>query len=133
MSCSSAICTVNSSTTALEANSQIPFGTTVRRFGKAINQDAGSILLTQRGYYDVAISLDVSPEAAGDITAQLFVNGQALEGASATQTVAEADNTANLYINYLVRLCACDTTDILSVKLQDAGTVSRMSTVVTKV
>ena len=133
MSCSSAICTVNSTQMAYPAESQIPFGTTIRRFGKYIQQDGNSILLTQRGYYNVIVTLNAEATEAGTVQANLLLNGTPLQGAFAVETAAAAGDTVSLTIPYLVRLCTCDTTDILSVQLNDAATLVNMSTVVTKV
>lgn len=133
MSCSSAICMVNASRPDISANAQIPFGGVVRRFGKNVVAESGNIVLRGEGYYDVDISISVSSATAGDVSAQLYQDGIALPGATATDTIAAADDFANLKIPYLVRNCGCNCNTVLSVSIDSAVTLDNMVTVVKKV
>lgn len=132
MSCSSAIYTVNSSNPALSENSDIPVGSTVRRFGPAIKQDGNSIVLRGSGYYDCDCSVSVTPTAADPITVQLYQDGNAVPGALATVTPV-AGSTVNLKIDALVRICGCDCSSVLNVRTDAAGTLVNMALVVEKI
>lgn len=140
MSCSSALYTVNTASTPLIPNAQVPFGSVIRRFGKNVNLDGDSISVRGSGYYKVDCSITVAPSAAGNITAQLFNDGIAVPGASARAAAAAADEPVNLNIVALVRNQCCDSSDVLSIRIGDVDatddttyTVSNMACVVTKI
>ena len=76
MSCNSVIYTGNNSIPSLAANSQIPFGSVVRRFGRNVNLGGESIELCGSGYYDVSISCSIPASTTDDVTIQLDQNGE---------------------------------------------------------
>lgn len=133
MSCNSAIYTVNSTQPTLAANSQIPFGSVIRRFGSAVQLDGGSMLLCGSGYYDCDVNVTVEPAAIGAITAQLYLDGEAVPGAFATGYAAAAGNPVALSIPALVRICGCGCNKNLSVRIDAAADLVNMGVVVEKI
>lgn len=132
MSCRSAIYAVNSVSQPYAANSQIPFGTVVRRFGRDCQLDGPSIALLGGGYYDVDVSLSIAPTAEGEITAQLYKDGAAVPGALATETASAAGDVVNLHVACLVRNCGQCCSSTLSLLVTAAGTPANLSTKVEK-
>lgn len=98
---------VNSTGQLLAENSQVPFGSVVRRRGCGCRLDGDSIVLCGNGYYDIDVSLSTEPSAAGDITIQLYQDGVAIKGANATATAVGGD-AVNLFITCTVRNCCCN-------------------------
>lgn len=133
MSCSSAIHTVNDTGILLTADSQIPFGRVIRRFGKYLTQTRDDIILSDRGYYSINCSITVKPSNAGATSAQLYLDGEELPGGLATSTAATAENPINIVIIAMVRIRDRETEKVLSVHILNDGTVENMSTVITKV
>lgn len=132
MSCKSAIYTVNSVQQPYAANSQIPFGTVVRRFGNNCQLDGPSIALNGGGYYGIDISLSIAPTAAGEITAQVYSNGVPVPGALATNTAANAGDVVSLPITGMVRNCGQCAVSTLSLFITAAGTPTNFATKVDK-
>ena len=136
MTCKSAIYTVNNTNTTVTVTNdtpvQIPFGSIIRRFGKYINLDGNSIFCYDSGYFDVNVSLTVSPTAATAITAQLYQDGVAIPGALATATPAEAEAPVTLPISTLIRNCGCNCSSVLTLKISASCIVNNLATVVEK-
>ena len=136
MTCKSAIYTVNNTNTTVTVpageTTQIPFGSIVRRFGKYVNLDGGSIFCCDSGYFDTKISLTVSPTAATAITAQLYQDGVAIPGAFATATPAGAGDPVTLPIVALVRNCGCNCSSVLTVRINAGCTINNLATTVEK-
>lgn len=128
MSCNSAIYCVNSTGQAYQANSQIPFGHAVRRYGCNCGLDGDAIVLRGSGYYLVDAVLVTTPTAAGEITAQLLGNGVPIPGASATVTATAAGDYVTLPISCMVRNCGpcCDVT--LTLVVDAAHTLDHLAT-----
>lgn len=122
MTCNSSIYAVNRMSTTLEANSQVPFGGVVRRFGPAIRLEGDNTVLYQNGYYKFDISATMEATAAGPLSLMLYVNGAPYLGAMATETAAAAGDAVNLKITTEVRV-TCDKPLSLSLYLGDASAV----------
>ena len=129
----SAIYTVNSSSPALAADAQIPFGSVIRRFGCNCQLDGDSISIRGGGYFYVSASISVQPTEAGEISAQLYKDGTAVPGAVSTGAADTAGNPVPLSIGCLVRNCGCDCNSVLSIKVSAACTLSNCSAVVEKI
>jgi hypothetical protein len=87
----------NTSTQTVEADGPINLGVVYRRnsykdnCGRCAFQLNSQVLsLLQAGMYELIISFVVSAPAAGDVTIQLFENGEAVTGALATETITTA-------------------------------------------
>mgnify|MGYP006988841719 CR=1 FL=1 len=135
MTCKSALYTINNTnatiTASVAAPAQVPFGSIIRRFGKYVNLDGGSIICCDSGYFDADVSVTVTPTAAGVVTAQLYQDGVAIPGAFASTTAA-AGGTENLSINALVRNCGCNCSSVLTLTINASGVVNNVATVVEK-
>lgn len=133
MSCNSALYCANTSKQPFVEGGTIPFGSIVRRFGGNVQLDGQNIMLMGSGYYDVEVSATLSPSATGDIAVQLYQDGVAVPGATASATIAAANDFCNLDISCLVRNCGCNCNSVLSLGVDGAGTLENMATVVKKV
>lgn len=134
MSCNSALYTANTSEQELAANAQIPFGSIVRRFGRFCNVLGSDVVIGDcnskegNGYYNVDCSVTLEPTAIGNVSAQLYVNGQPYPGAMATEYSATAGNPVNLSFPTTVRLFGCCNLATLQVRLGEEGaTVTNMA------
>ena len=133
MSCKSLIYTALTTPTAILANSMIPLGAIVRRYGCALAVNANGINVNELGYYDIKASITVMPTAAGAITATVLADGVEIPGATATGTAAAAGDAVNLSIVGVMRKCGCDCPQTITVQLNAAGTVDNMALVIERV
>lgn len=135
MTCNSAIYTANTTPQVLLGNAQIPFGSIVRRFGRFINLDGFGITLCGQGYYACNCSVTLEPTAIGNVSAQLYVNGEPYPGAVQTGYATAAGNPVALSFPAIIRLRGCcNDSATLSVRLGDEGaTVTNMAFTVEKI
>lgn len=135
MSCNSAIYTANNTPQVLLGGAQIPFGSVVRRFGRFVNLDGFGITLCGQGYYECNCSITLEPTAIGNVSAQLYLNGEPYPGAVATGYSAAAGNPVNLSFPAIVRLRGCgENSGTLAVRLGAEGaTVTNMAFTVEKI
>ena len=135
MSCNSAIHTVNATNSAVSTTAgtfvQVPFGSVIRRFGKNLALDGGSIICCNPGYFDIDASVGVTPTAAGPITAQIRQDGVPVPGLTQTVTGTASSATA-IPLSGLVRNCGCDCNSVLTLWVNAPCTVANVSTVVEK-
>lgn len=104
----SAIYTANTSTQTIAVNGVIAPGTIIRRFGQNITLSGNALQLNGQGYYNIDTSFTVAPNAAGTVTITMYKDGVAIPGATASGTVAAANDSINLSISSLVReFCEC--------------------------
>lgn len=120
MSCKSLIYTAMQTPTAVAVNGIIPLGTIVRRYGCNCNLNGNGIAINGQGYYDVDVSVEAVPDAAGTVTVQLLKDGVAVPGATAAATVAAVANTVTLAFPATVRL-GCSTGSVLTLLLTGAA------------
>lgn len=104
----SALYTANTTSTALTADSSVPVGSTIRRYGKCIQTSGSSVALLEPGYYLVNASATLSPTAAGTVFITGQKDGVSVPGATASETVAAAAATANLALTFIVRNPCCN-------------------------
>ena len=121
MSCKSLIYTAMQTPTAVAVNGIIPLGTIVRRYGCNCNLNGNGIAINGQGYYDVDVSVEAVPDAAGTVTVQLLKDGVAVPGATAAATVAAVANTVTLAFPATVRLGCCSTGSVLTLLLTGAA------------
>lgn len=134
MSCKSLIYTAMLSPTAVAVNGIIPLGTIVRRYGCNCNLNGNGIAINGQGYYDVDVSVEAVPDAAGTVTVQLLKDGVAVPGATAAATVAAVANTVTLAFPATVRLGCCSTGSVLTLLLTGAAsTVNNVAARVEKI
>lgn len=134
MSCKSLIYTAMQTPTAVAVNGIIPLGTIVRRYGCNCNLNGNGIAINGQGYYDVDVSVEAVPDAAGTVTVQLLKDGVAVPGATAAATVATVANTVTLAFPATVRLGCCSTGSVLTLLLTGAAsTVNNVAARVEKI
>lgn len=127
----SAIYTANTSSNSIATNSNIPLGTTIRRFGCNCYLNGDGINLNGSGYYKVSVNADVAPATAGLVTIMLYKDGVEVAGANASETTTADTNIANLSFNAIVRNCNCSS--VITIVLSDsASVVSNIGVVVEK-
>ena len=134
MSCKSLIYTAMQTPTAVAVNGIIPLGTIVRRYGCNCNLNGNGIAINGQGYYDVDVSVEAVPDAAGTVTVQLLKDGVAVPSATAAATVAAVANTVTLAFPATVRLGCCSTGSVLTLLLTGAAsTVNNVAARVEKI
>lgn len=134
MSCKSLIYAAMQTPTAVAVNGIIPLGTIVRRYGCNCNLNGNGIAINGQGYYDVDVSVEAVPDAAGTVTVQLLKDGVAVPGATAAATVAAVANTVTLAFPATVRLGCCSTGSVLTLLLTGAAsTVNNVAARVEKI
>lgn len=117
MSCKSAIYVASTSPATVTSGGTIPLGSVIRRFGSAISLNGNAITCSDRGYYDVDVSITANPVTAGTVAATLYNNGVAVPGATAASSVSTAGNPTALPINALIRVPCCGNSATLSLVL----------------
>lgn len=102
------IYTVNSTGAAAPIGSTVPVGSIIRRYGKCISADGGSIVLLEPGYYLVTMTATATAAAVGNVELGIQQDGVAVPGATATETVATAGTEyVNLSFAPAVRVRCC--------------------------
>jgi hypothetical protein len=130
MSCKSAIYTAMQTPTEVAVNGVIPLGSLIRRYGCDISLNGNAVNIVgkgYKGYYDVDVSITVSPTAAGTVTATLIKDGVVVPGATASANAA-AGAPVTLAFPALVRQACCASGSALSLVLTGAAsTVSNVA------
>jgi len=104
----SAIYVVNNSIQDVAAGGIINLGTIIRRFGRNLNLSGNGIQVAGEGYYDINVSVTVSPSTEGEVTITAYKDGVAIPGAMATETAAAAGDYISLSLVGLIReACYC--------------------------
>ena len=127
----SGIYTATTTDQAVGANSALPLGSIIRRFGCSVDLNGNGVNIREQGYYNVDGSITYTPTDAGLLTVQLMADGVAVPGASASVT-AVAATTYNLDIVGMVRRC-CSAPGTLTLMVNLAGTVNNVGLIVGKV
>lgn len=103
----SIVYSANTNTQTVNAGGVVNFGSPVRRYGKKVNVTGGNLSVAC-GYYNIDTNFTFT--ATGDITIQLYKDGNPISGAVATLT-GVADTVYNITIPCVVRqMCCCETT-----------------------
>ena len=127
MSCKSAIYTAMQTPTEVAVNGVIPLGSLIRRYGCDISLNGNAVNIVGKGYYDIDVSITVSPTAAGTVTATLIKDGVVVPGATASANAAAGAPVA-LAFPALVRQACCASSSALSLVLTGAAsTVSNVA------
>jgi hypothetical protein len=102
----------NSNIGELDANTYLPLGQVTRRLNASCNMAApfnvgsstsDTLYLTEPGYYEIVYSASIAAAAAGEVSLSLIANNSSVY--TATETVAAADDIANLTLAYVTRVC----------------------------
>lgn len=87
-----------------------------------VSSGADTIVLNEKGYYDIIYSASLIAAAAGIITATLIANGESVYTIS--ETVAEGE-TVNLTLPHTIRVfdncSSCPTNNPLSIQIELGG------------
>lgn len=132
MSCNSVIYTVMGTPASVLAGGTVPLGAAVRKYGCGIDLNGNALQLAAPGYYDIDVNLTVQPEAAGAITATVYMDGAPYAGAVGTGTAAAAGDDVQIVIPTLVRV-NCSVRRTVTVVLSAAATVTNAAVVAEKV
>lgn len=121
MSCKSALYAVNNQSQIIENNSNINFGTIVRRFGSNCNLSGGNVIINGTGYYDIDTNFIFTPTTDGIISIGIYKDGTLIPGAFINLTVV-IGNTYSITIPAIIReTCLCEST--LSVRINNVDAV----------
>lgn len=127
----SAIYVVNTSTLT-GVNGVIPLGTTIRRFGKNLEQSGNGIVICGEGYYKVTCNVVLSTTTAGNVTVTALKDGVAIPGATATVT-GTATGISTLPVSFLSRLICSGSSSTLTFAISGvSATVTNVAVVVEK-
>ena len=107
---------------------QVPFGSVVRRKNCGIMLDGGSLVGMGGGYYDFDVSLTLTPDAIGPVKAQLFQDGVAIPGATATGYAAAAGNPLNISFPAVARQCGRCCNTVFTLGINASATVNNFVT-----
>lgn len=129
----SAIYTTNTSAPTVAIGGIIPVGSTTRRYGCNIKQDGNTITLCGNGYYLVNVSATVTPSAAGTVSVTAQKDGVAIIGATGSETVAAAADSATIGLTAIVRnACGCESSILSFVLGGVAAVVNNLAVTVVK-
>lgn len=132
MSCNSVIYTVMNTPVSVLAGGTVPLGAAVRRYGCGVDLNGNALQLIAPGYYDIKVNVTAQPEAAGPITATVYVDGVPYPGAVGTVTAAAAGDDVQIVIPAIVRN-NCNSRRMVTVVLSAAATVTNAAVVAEKV
>ena len=129
----SALYTANAASSAVAVGGIVPLGTTVRRFGCNAVQNGNNIAINGRGYFLVTASVVAEPTAAGTVGVELYKDGAAVTGATASATVAASGDAVTLPITAIVRNPSeCDSALLSFVLTGTAADVTNVAVTVVK-
>lgn len=132
----SAIYVVNNTVQDVADGGIINLGTIIRRFGRNLNLAGSGIQVAGEGYYDIKVSLIVSPSAAGDVTVTAYKDGVAIPGMVATGSAAAAGDFITLPLVGVIRegCYCCDSLSSLTFVLSGLNaSVTNIAVVVEKI
>lgn len=120
--------TANTATTTLAASTTgttIAAGSPIRRRGWQINSDGSTIMFYSTGYYVVDVNVTIAPTTAVSTDVQLYLNGVAIPGATASTPASIA--TCTLNIPTIVRVCDCSAATLMIKATGGEATVANVS------
>lgn len=125
----SLIQTANPSAQAVAVNGIINLGSVLRRFGCNCRLSGNAIEIEGEGYYEVDAAITVSPNAAGNTTVAMYIDGVAYPAAIATGGITTVGNSETIPIITTIRKgCCCDgASSITFVLTAGAATVNNIS------
>lgn len=108
--CNSILYAASTISQSLANGGTVNFGNIVRLSGNDIGISGGNIIIHNTGYYRIIADIAFTAAAAGTAVIQLYENGVAIPGATATITTA-VDTTYSVSIPAAIRnKCCCDKT-----------------------
>ena len=130
----SLIQTTNPSSQTVAVGSILNLGSVLRRFGCNCRLSGNAIEIEGEGYYEIDASITLAPTTAGNVTVTALLDGVAISGATASESVTTANNSVSLPIITTIRKgCNCDGASSLTFVLSGlASTVTNVSVRVKK-
>lgn len=130
----SLIQTTNPSSQTVAVGSILGLGSVLRRFGCNCRLSGNAIEIEGEGYYEIDASITLAPTTAGNVTVTALLDGVAISGATASESVTTANNSVSLPIITTIRKgCNCDGASSLTFVLSGlASTVTNVSVRVKK-
>lgn len=125
----------NPSSQAVAVNSIISLGSVQRRYGCNLRLSGNAIEMGGEGYYAVDCSVTLVPNAVGNVTVALYVDGSPVSGATATGAVSTVGNSVTIPIMATLRRpCNCceEVNNLTFVLTAGASTVTNISARVEK-
>lgn len=111
----------------------IPFGSVIRRKGRGIMMDGGSLIGNGSGYYKFLGDLEYIPEAVGNVSVQLYQDGVPIPGTLKTTYAATANNPIHIPVIGVARLMGnCCANTVFAIGVNASGIISNLSTIGTK-
>lgn len=135
----------NISSQAVATDGFVNFGNVYRKYCKKCNgvltfaTNGESVSLNQTGIYHLTITAVGTGDVAGDVTLQLFVDGEAVSGAFATETITTATTEFRTFvIDYYILVnssCILNQPSVLSktISVQNTGVDATFTSVVLNV
>lgn len=125
---------VNNTTQTVAANGTIALGTTVHRNCQSqARVNGNAINIVGAGYFTIDVSATFTAATTGDVTIQLYQDGVAVQGATATGTVATA-STQIISVSFtseILKQCNCN--QPLSLTLVNTGAEATYSNIAIRV
>ena len=122
------IYTVNENAQAIAANGAVNPGNIVRRYGCAFGVNNDAVTIEGEGYYSIDATVIVAADAADDMTARLYKDGEPIPGAEATVTVSAIGDIVTLPVVAGIRKTCCDSgISFITCVLSAAGTVENFA------
>lgn len=123
----------NTGTQTVLADGLINIGSVYRRYCRAnrcgvpaFTVTSNGITLNHEGIYHITATFVGTGETAGDVTVQLFENGETVTGALSTETITTATTEFRTFvIDYLIKV---DKDCVLGVPTTDTKTISFVNT-----
>lgn len=146
----SLIYTAFSGSSTLQPSNVIPLGSTIRRYGKNLNQSGDGVLVSGCGYYKIEGLINITATTAGNVAVSLQQDGQAIQGgtssievnapatasASDTNATTKASATLSSYVipvQAVIRMkCCSEPTTVQMVLDGVAAQVDSTNLIITK-
>jgi len=136
----------NTATQAVLADGIVNIGSVYRRYCKknscgvaAFNRTANDISLQHSGIYHLTATFAFSAPAPGDVTVQLLVNGEEVDGALATETITTATTEfRTMVIDYYILvdkdcILGRESTVAQTISFQNTGVAATFTSVIVNV
>lgn len=135
----------NISSQAVATDGFVNFGNVYRKYCKKCNgvstfaTNGESVSLNQTGIYHLTITAVGTGDVAGDVTLQLFVDGEEVSGAFSTETITTATTELRTFvIDYYILVnssCILNQPSVLSktISVQNTGVDATFTSVVLNV
>lgn len=135
----------NISTQAVATDGFVNFGNVYRKYCKKCNgvstfaTNGESVSLNQTGIYHLTITAVGTGDVAGDVTLQLFVDGEEVSGAFSTETITTATTELRTFvIDYYILVnssCILNQPSVLSktISVQNIGVDATFTSVILNV